>query len=258
MDYDKLINLATDMGYRLLGTGAEVYRVEESVQRILQAYGVATGEVFAIPNCIIVSMVTPSGRTFTRVRRMKDHGTDIDQLERYNTLCRNLCVEAPPLEDAWARLDELEAARRSYSMPVQVIAYFFGAALFCLFFGGTVVDALCAGLCGLATGGCLTFFARLGTNLFFKTAAAGAVSALVALALTVLGLGQNLDLITIGALMLLVPGLIFTNAMRDIMAGDMVTGLTKTAEALLIGAAIALGTGTALWLARLLWGGVVG
>ncbi|HWS42377.1 MAG TPA: threonine/serine exporter family protein [Pseudoflavonifractor sp.] len=258
MDYDKLINLATDIGFRLLGTGAEVYRVEESVQRILRAYGVSTGEVFAIPNCIIVSMVTPSGRTFTRVRRMADHGTDIDRLEQYNTLCRHLCAEPPPLEEALVQLNATEAAGRSYSLPAQALAYFFGAALFCLFFGGTALDGLCAGLCGLAAGGCLTFLARLGTNLFFKTVAGGAVSALVALGLTLAGLGRNVDLITIGALMLLVPGLIFTNAMRDIIAGDMVTGLSKTAEALLIGAAIALGTGTALWLARLLWGGGVG
>lgn len=258
MDYDKLINLATDIGYRLLETGAEIYRVEESIQRILKAYGLTTGEVFAIPNCIIVSMVTPEGRTVTRVRRMSSHGTDIDQLERYNDLCRHLCAKVPPVEEALGRMRALNANPRVYSLPVQAAAYFFGAALFALFFGGTVLDGLCAGLCGLSIGVCLTFLTRLGTNLFFKTVAGGTVSALMALGLTLVGLGQNIDLITIGALMLLVPGLVFTNAMRDIMAGDMVTGLSKTAEALLIGAAIALGSGAALWLARLLWGGGVG
>ena len=251
LDYDKLINLATNMGYRLLETGAEIYRVEEAVQRILAAYGLSSGEVFAIPNCIIVSMVTPTGRTFTRVRRMPSHGTDIDQLERYNDLCRRLCVETPDVDEALEKMDKLAASPRGYSLPVQFIAYFAGAAAFTLFFGGSVWDALCGGACGLAICACLTFLTRLGTNLFFKTVAAGTVSSLVALALVRVGAGQNMDLITIGALMLLVPGLIFTNAMRDIMAGDMLTGISKTAEALLIGAAIALGTGAALWLARL-------
>ena len=100
---------------------------------------------------------------------------------------------------------------------------------------------------------CLYFMGRLGTNLFFKTLAAGAVSALLALGFTWSGAGQNSDLIIIGALMLLVPGMIFTSAMRDIMAGDTMSGISKTAEALLIGAAIALGTGAALWLSQLLW-----
>ena len=255
MDYDTLINLSAEMGYGLLESGAEIYRVEESIQRILKAYGLSTGEVFAIPNCIIVSLTTPEGRAVTRVRRMATHGTDIDQLERYNALCRALCAETPDPAEGLARLEALQSGRRSFSLPVQLLAYFAGAAAFTLFFGGTALDAFCGGACGLAIALCLTFLNRLGTNLFFKTVAGGTVSALAALGLVLAGVGKSVDLITIGALMLLVPGLIFTNAMRDIMAGDMVAGITKTAEALLIGVAIALGTGTALWLARLLWEG---
>lgn len=256
MDYDKLINLATDMGYRLLETGAEIYRAEESVQRILRAYGLTEGEVWAIPNCIMVSLVTPEGRALSRLRRMPTHGTDIDQLERYNDLCRRLCTEIPEVDRAREQLRALSATHRGYSLPVQFAAYFMGAAIFCVFYGGTWVDSLCAGLCGLLIGLCLTALTKLGASLFFKTVAGGAVSALLALGLTAVGLGRNVDLITIGALMLLVPGLIFTNAMRDLMAGDLVAGITKTAEALLIGAAIALGTGAALWLARIIgWGG---
>lgn len=255
MDYDTLLTLSTEMGYALLESGAEIYRVEESVQRILKAYGLSTGEVFAIPNCIIVSLTTPEGRALTRVRRMSTHGTDIDLLERCNALCRRLCADRPDPADALSQLAELRAGRRVFSLPAQLAAYFTGAAAFTLFFGGTPADALCGGACGLAIALCLIFLTRLRTNLFFKTVAGGAASALLALALVLAGAGESVDLITIGALMLLVPGIIFTNAMRDIMAGDMVAGITKTAEALLIGVAIALGTGTALWLARLLWGG---
>lgn len=252
MDYDKLINLATDMGYRLLESGAEIYRVEESVQRILAAYGLGSGEVFAIPNCIIVSLVTPTGRTFTRVRRMPSHGTNIDLMERYNSLCRRLCAEKPDVDEGLAALAAVKNNPRQYPLWAHALAHVFGAWAFVLFFGGSWADALCGGLCGLAIYACLSFLTRLRTNLFFKTVAGGTASSLTALLLVRAGLGQNIDLITIGALMLLVPGLVFTNAMRDIMAGDMVTGLSKTAEALLIGAAIALGSGVALWLARLI------
>lgn len=246
------------MGYRFLETGAEVYRVEDAVQRILRAYGLNSGEVFAIPTCIIVSMVTPAGRTFTRVRRLQSSSTNIDQLERYNGLCRRLCAETPPLEEAETLMESLAANKREYAPAVQALAYFAGAAFFCLFYGGSFADALASGLCGLAIWVCVIFFVRMGTNRFFKAIAGGAVSALMALALTLAGLGQSVDLVTIGALMLLVPGLIFTNAMRDIIAGDMLTGITRSAEALIVGAAIALGTGTALWLAQLLWGGGLG
>ena len=109
----------------------------------------------------------------------------------------------------------------------------------------------------MVIGLCLALMTRLGANLCFRTIAGGAASALAAVALTRLGVGQNQDLIIIGALMALVPGIAMTNAMRDIMAGDMVAGISKAAEALLIGAAIALGTALALGLTRMVTGGAL-
>ena len=82
MDYDKLLNLSVELGCRLMFSGAEIYRVEESVRRLLLAYGLDSPEVFAIPNCVIVSITTPQGHPITRMRRIAGHGTDIELLER--------------------------------------------------------------------------------------------------------------------------------------------------------------------------------
>ena len=79
-------------------------------------------------------------------------------------------------------------------------------------------------------------------------------AALLAAGLTDLGVGEHIDLIIIGAIMAQAPGLVITNFMRDIMAGDMMSGLVKLAEALLTGAGIALGTGVALSLVNAVWG----
>lgn len=252
MDYDELLQFATEMGYRLQVCGAEIYRVEESVQRILSAYGASTGEVFAIPNCLNVSVTAPGGRPLTRIRRVGFHGTDIYRLEALNSLSRKVCATVPPLSEASAQLASICADRTAYSFPVQMGAYYCGAFFFSLFFGGGLRDAFCGGLCGLVIGLSLSFMDKLRTNLFFKTFISGSLSALAALALTGMGLGLRSDIIIIGALMALVPGIAFTNAMRDIIAGDMVTGISKTAEAILIGVSIALGTGVALWAAGLL------
>ena len=73
MDYDKLLNLGTELGCRLMESGAEIYRVEESVRRLLTAYGVEP-QVFAIPNCLIVSVNTPEGHPLTRMCRIPAHG----------------------------------------------------------------------------------------------------------------------------------------------------------------------------------------
>lgn len=254
MDYDRLIMLSAELGYRLLLSGAEIYRVEESVRYLLDAYGVDTGEVFAIPNCIIVSLAAPGQRPLTTVRRVENHGTDIYRLETLNGLCRRLCRDTPELDDAWAQLDAAGEAHVQFSQAWRYFAYSLGPLAFCLFFGGTIRDALCGGLCGLAVGLCLTFMDRLGTNLFFKTIAGGFVAALLATALTYVGVGENSGTIITGAIMNLVPGIVITNFMRDIMAGDMLSGLSKLADSLLTATGIALGTGLAITFTRVFWG----
>lgn len=254
MDYNLLLSVASDLGYGLLESGAEIYRVEESIQRLLHAYGITQADPFVIPNCIIVSFLTPGGSPLTQVRRMPSHGTDVDLLEGYNDLCRHLCREVPPLEEAQEALEGLRRNRRVYPVPALLGAYFVGIAAFALFFGGSLRDALCGGLCGLAVGAALHAMTQLHANLFFKSMLGSALAAFLALAFTALGLGEHPQIITIGAFMALVPGIIFTNAIRDVMAGDMVAGLSKIADALLTGVAVALGAGCALTLARLFWG----
>lgn len=255
MDYSALISLATEIGFRLQQSGAEIYRVEESVQRVLRAYGVTDGEVFAIPNCLIVSVPKKDGSAHTRVRRMPEHGTDIYRLEAVNNLCRRLCRDTPPFREAAAELEAVCVESRRYPLPYVIAAYVAGTAAFCLFFGGTARDALCSGVCGGVMGLSLSAMEKLHTNQFFKTIAGGFISALIALALCTAGAGRSLSLIIIGAIMVLTPGVAFTNAMRDMIAGDMVSGITKTVETLLVAMAIAVGTGLALGLAQLLGGG---
>lgn len=102
MDSDKLLNLATSLGCLLAESGAEISRVEESVYRLLQAYQGKDAQVFAIPSCLIVSLMAEDGRPVTRMRRISAHGTDLELLESCNALCRQLCRTVPPLDEARA------------------------------------------------------------------------------------------------------------------------------------------------------------
>ncbi len=245
------MEFAVELGYQIQVAGGEIYRVEESIGRVLAAYGVVGAEVFAIPNCIIASAPGGDGEPQTRVRRVPSHGTDIYRLEEVNALCRELCRRPLPLEEAWKRLKSCDRAEARYPWYVTGFAYFIGAGMFTLFFKGSWRDGLCAGVCGMVIGLCLWGLDKVRANLFFKTLAAGAASALAALILVWAGLGDSADLITIGALMILVPGVALTNAVRDVMVGDMVSGISKLGEAVLIAVAIALGTGLALALGGL-------
>ena len=241
MDYDALLNMGTELGYQLMYSGAEIYRVEESVRRLLTAYGLQP-QVFAIPNCLIVSLNTPTGHPITQMRRIPAHGTDIELLERCNDLCRHLCQETPPLVQAKALVDGLGKKRRLYPGWVLLVGYMGAAAFFAAFFGGGLLDSAYAGLCGLAVGLWSQYVGKfLNLNSFFNTLIGAVIASMTALGLVGLTPGQNLEAITIGTLMVLVPGMALTTAMREIMAGDIISGVNRTAASLLTAAASALG-----------------
>lgn len=251
MDRNALVNLSVELGRRMMASGAEIYRVEDSVRRLLHAYGVEDAEVFAIPNCLLVGVNAPGQPPVTRLSRIPPHGIDLDMLELCNAACRRLCLERPPLDEAARQIAQIDDRRPHYSESMILLGHFLVAAFFTPFFGGSGPDVLCGGLCGLSVGLTARLFDRIpGTHDFFRTLFSAAVSALLALLLTRLGLAADSEAITIGALMLLVPGVTLTNAMREIMAGDIVSGVARTAESLLIGAAIALGTGLAMILGQ--------
>ena len=244
MDYDILLDLATDLGYRLAMSGAETFRVEDSICHIMRAYGIE-GEAFAIPNCLTVSVKTADGKPLTRMRRIGYHGNDLDCVERYSNLSRRICAELPSPETALEWLREIEKTPRSYGTIVTLLGNFLGAGGFAILFGSTFWDSLLSGLCGLIVGTVGIFTDKLKANLFSRTIIASFLMALAAYFAAGWQIADNADTIIIGALMILVPGLLFTNAIRDIIHGDTNSGINRIVQVLLIAAAIALGTAAA-------------
>lgn len=244
MDYDVLLDLATDLGYRLAMSGAETFRVEDSIAHIMRAYGIE-GEAFAIPNCLTVSVKTADGKPLTRMRRIGYHGNDLDCVERCSNLSRRICAEVPAPEVALEWLHSIETSPRSYGPFVLLLGNFLGAAGFAILFGATFWDSLLSGLCGLIVGIIGLFSDKLKANLFFRTIIASFLMALAAYFAAGWHVADNADTVIIGALMILVPGLLFTNAIRDIIHGDTNSGINRIVQVLLIAAAIALGTAAA-------------
>ena len=244
MDYHILLDMVAELGYRLAMSGAETYRIEESINRVLAAYGVAS-EAWAIPNCLTVSIETDSGEPMTRMRRVGYHGNDLDAVEKYSNLSRKICSQKPSPQEAMTWIRETTASCRQYRLPIYLLGNYLGAAGFGIIFGGSILDSLCAGICGLAIGCITKIMDRLKANTFFKTITAAFIMAFLSYCMSALGLAENTDAINIGALMILVPGLVFTNAMRDIIYGDTNSGINRIVQVFLIAAAIALGTAAA-------------
>lgn len=253
MNYNLLMDLAIDLGYELAMSGAETFRVEESVTHLLAAYGVDS-DVFAIPNYIMITIRRKDGTPITRMRRIGYHGNDMDSVEKFSNLSRRFVSQTPSLEEGHQWLADTRKSCRSYSGKLLYLAHFLGAGGFGLFMGGTMADGFCAGLCGLLVGIVDKYLDGLKANQFFRTIASSFLMAMLAYALAALGIAQNPDAVTIGALMLLVPGLLFTNAMRDIIYGDTNSGVNRIVQVFLIAAALSLGTAVAWHISARLWG----
>ena len=187
------------------------------------------------------------------MRRIGHHGTDLDAVERYNNLSRRICAEKPDPTQVMALVADAKRSVKKYPFWIRVLGSIMCATGFILVYGGSVSDGICAFLCGLAAGIIGQLLDSWKVNAFFSTIASAFSIALIANLYGLLGFAVNSDGIIISSLMLLVPGLLFTNALRDIIYGDTNSGINRIVQVLLIGVAIALGTGAA-WNALLPFG----
>lgn len=255
MDKKKLLQLVSDIGFDMLVYGGEIYRVEETVKRICAAYGANSADVFAIPSALIVS-ITTGDETVSKTRRLSMKGTDLDKVDRLNNLSRCLCRETPSYESAKQMLREIELAPE-YPLWMLCCAHGAAALIFTLFFGGNAKDCLWAFPIGMLIKITSHGLSKAKTNSFFTTVICGALSALLAGFGVQIHVADHLSHVLMGAIMNLVPGLMLTNAMRDIMAGDFIAGLTRVAEALLIGTGIAIGVMFPLTFFQSMLGGAI-
>ena len=141
MNNDELLEITTEIGWRLLQSGAEIYRVEESIRRMLEAYGFPEAEVFSIPSCIIVTINDETGHALTRLKRNRSAGLDFDRIDQLNNLCRHICAETPELPVIQQKLAAI-MNKKDYSFWTNMFFTASISASFTLFYGGFSLTAL--------------------------------------------------------------------------------------------------------------------
>ena len=156
---EQILNFSCELGRQLLQNGAEIYRVEDSLQRLLAAYGYAKAEIFAIPFCIILT-IQEGDHNYTKSVRIQTVSNNLRRLNELNALCRALCRECPPMGESWWRLKRI-LGEPVYPPAVSYLAHGMVAAFFTLFWGGTVIDALLVFPCGLLVRLVVTALARV-------------------------------------------------------------------------------------------------
>ena len=234
------LSSALNAGELLLTHGAEVSRVEDTVQRIGRACGFERVDVFTITSYIAATAFLPDGTTMTESRRIKARVTGLGKVEEVNALSRHFCHGEISLEEF---RDELRRVREEKTSPwwLDLLMYMVISFSLSIFLGGTFPDGIASALSGMVLYGMICMSAHLQMNSLIQTSICSAVTAIAVLLLVRLGIGVHPDKIMIGNIMLVIPGMQLTNSLRDMINGDTVSGVLNLSEAILKAVSVALG-----------------
>lgn len=241
----KLLVLATLAGRIMLKSGAETYRVEDTIVRICKSrQGIVYADAFIVPTGIFISLEYKS-ELITYIKRIKSTRINLNKIDMVNEFSRSFVNSNMPIDQG---LTELKKINKTiiYSSLFKSLSGSLAAASFSLLFGGTFLDFIGSFIVSFIV---LTILDRLYKFklTFFIDNFAGAmlVSTLSYIAIK-LGLGNNIDKVIIGSIMPLVPGVAITASIRDTMSGDYISGLSRGMESVFSALAIALGVGIIL------------
>lgn len=245
----RLLNVLIQMGEALQNSGAEIYRVEDTLNRIGYACGAEEMNVFVITSSIVITLKMPGEESLTQTRRLRNSGNnDFVKLEELNELSRQICKSKISLEEFEAELQKIVSQKANEKMLL--LGNILAAASFCIFYGGNLWDCLIAGLVGAGIWLLEKYMAPICLNQIAYQITASFISGLLICVITKVFPVLHMDKIMIGDIMLLIPGLMFTNAIRDVLLGDTISASMRLVEALLLAAALALGFFAAIWLVR--------
>lgn len=237
---EKYLYCAMSIGEQLLVSGAEVGRVEDTIKRICMAYGAARVDVFSITSSIVTTVYGKEFTSCTQTRRVTGMANDLHKLDELNRLSREICKEKPEAEEIKKRLEKIkEGPHYSYWQLVFIYALVSGS--FSVFFGGNWGDMAASAAIGVLLKFFETFIKKSSVNGLITALLCSTAGGFLANSAVFFGIGSHADLISIGNIMLFIPGLAFTNSLRDMFSGDTITGLIRFMESVLLAIIIALG-----------------
>ena len=252
----EILNFATDTGEALLKFGGEIYRVKDTIEMILESYGIHEKDVYILSNGVFVSINGHGAQICSAIRDVPLCSTNLSGIAAINQLSRDICINSYSLSEARKKLDEAIHVPM-VSDSFLVIACTLGCGAFCYLFGGTLLDSLCSALCGLVLRLYMNAASRHNISRFLSQILGSGIVTAISLLLLSLALPVHQDRIVIGAIMPLVPGVVFTTSIRDFFNGDYLSGTIHMIDALLTALSIAIGVGAVITVYRLITGGAL-
>jgi len=248
-DLSEVLEVASEAGHVLLENGAEIARVEETMERVATYFGAQKKSFFVLSNGIFTTGSltktenNPAARevgSYANVEFIPLKGTQMEKIVEINALSRDVEAGKYTLAETAARVKQIR------NMPAkaaweQLLGSAFGSAGFCVLFGGGFIDSLAAFVVGLVLWAFVLLVSRPGVSKILINIVGGGLASLLCYAFYHMGFGQNLGNMMIGSLIPLIPGVPFTNGIRDVANEDYIAGATRLLDALMVFLGIALG-----------------
>lgn len=227
-----LLCLAAEL---VLESGGETYRVEETAMRMAKGFGLEHVNVAAFPTSIFIEAQGQAS-----VRRIRARGSDMTRLARVNDVSRRVEQGGLSVKETRRLLEGISMADGN-AQWIKILGSALAAASFSLLFGGSAGTFCVAFFIGMLVQAMTPIFARMEMGVLFMNFVGGLLTALIAEALARVIPYGSANAVIAGGIMPLLSGLLMTNAVRDTMYGDLISGVTRAVEALLIAATVALG-----------------
>lgn len=245
----RAMHLVMDAGKLLLENGGEVFRVQQTMQIMAESLGIEGFNTYVVTNGIFAS-----ADACNEVRHIPAVSIHLARVEAINELSRELAAGTLDLEGAEARLAEIRAlpARRP---AILIASAALGSACFGYLFGGGLPETLAALAAGAVESILVQLCRRWHISRIFSdimSAAAGTAVALLCRALFWPPLEASTA--TIGALMVLTPGVSLAMGIRDIINADYLSGAIRLLDAVLVAGCLAGGVVLTYTAALVIWG----
>lgn len=241
-----------DLGGTMLSAGADVHSVEEILIRMGHAYGAVSMDVIVITSVIIATMTLDDGKEYTFSRRVSGEDTNFYRLEAITRLANRICENPMEVDALQKEYDRIK------SVPFSRLSLYVGGVLstggFALFFGGSILDAIVSAFFSLFICYAMKHLKVFTPNaIIFNFGISLIIGLLITLTSRYLLPTLSPDMVMIGDIMLLIPGVAISNAVRDMLSGDTISGAMRFIESCLWATALALGFIVAIW-----FGGIIG
>lgn len=255
-DSKKILNLAVSTGEVLLKNGGEIYRVQETVGRILESYGIGDYNVFVVTNGIFATVHEQQEDASSMVRYVTIGDADLQKVADINQLSREICAGTCSIEQAYERLEECKNSKKPARWAC-ILACGMGSASFCYLFGGRPYDSFISFFLGILLEIFLFTASKHHASKFILNIMGSAIITAGSLILYVAGSGIWFDNVIIGGIVPLLPGVSLTMAIRDLFGGDYLSGSIRLIDALLTAMCIAIGVGAAIKVFQFITGGAI-